>query len=87
MVPGLNFSPTDSNPIAAETAGVTKMITNIKRSQIAEYRIILIAGLTLCSSPPEITNKNPHHSTKIIVRIMAMRRRMAIPTVKSSSRV
>ena len=36
---------------------------------------------------PEITNKNPHQSTKTIVRRIAMRRSMAIPTVMSSSRV
>ena len=33
------------------------MMTIITRRPITEYRIILIAGWTLCSSPPEITNK------------------------------
>jgi hypothetical protein len=61
-------------------------MTIITRRPITEYRIILIAGWTLCSSPPDMTNKNPHQSTKTIVRMMAMRRRIAIPTVMSSSR-
>jgi hypothetical protein len=63
------------------------MMTIMTRSPITEYRIILIAGWTLCSSPPEMTNKNPHQRTNTIVRRMAIRRRMAIPTVMSSSRV
>jgi hypothetical protein len=64
-----------------------RITTNITRRPIAEYRIILIAGLTLCSSPPEMTRRNPPQRTKMTVRRMAIRRRMAIPTVISSSRV